>query len=144
MKLTALIAHAAVAGTMMLATAPAHSAAVVFESYDYSPGDAASVFVTNTGSVSFDDVTFFGSYQGQMFHYGPLAAGASTSPFYLGDNENDFPGSQGNVTVSILIGSKHLLGHVHRRDRRPRFPGRTRSRSAASPPAPCRNPRPGA
>jgi hypothetical protein len=110
MKLTALIAQAAVAGTMMLATAPAHSAAVVFEAYDYAAGDAATAFVTNTSHVAFDDVTFFGSYLGQTFHFGPLAVGASTTPFYLGDNENDFPGSQGNVTVSILIGTHTYTG----------------------------------
>lgn len=100
MKLSATLAAAAVAGTLLVSATAANAAALVTESYDYSGGDAAILHVTNTGHSAFTNITISGGYAGGFTDYGSLAAGA-TVDYYLGDNENDFPGSQGTAHVTI-------------------------------------------
>ena len=101
MKLSATIAAAAVAGTMLLSASAANATLVVTETYDGSY-DAAYLHVTNTGAA-LANITISGGYANNSFS-GPIAAGGTVN-FYLGDNEYDFPGSQGTATVTA--GSHH-------------------------------------
>ncbi len=82
MKLSTVITAAAVlAGAVSVAGAT--SAATVFENYNYSylsaDFDQAALYVTNDSSTAYSDVTING------VDLGALAAGASTSPLYIGD-----------------------------------------------------------
>jgi hypothetical protein len=92
MKLsTIVVAGVAVAGAVGLASSA--SAAQVFENYAYSYfSDAAWVYVTNSGSHTYTDVTINGT------DLGPLAPGASTAPLGVGD-----PCEGGACTADVLI-----------------------------------------
>ncbi len=96
MKLSAAIAGAAVAATMLMSASAANATLVITETYD-GYFDAAFLHVNNTGAA-LANITITGGYAGNSFS-GPIGAGA-TVDFYLGDNEYDFPGSQGTATIT--------------------------------------------
>jgi hypothetical protein len=100
MKLsTALTAGVVVAGAAA-AAAPAHATALatVYEGYNYSTGDNAFGYVTNTSGTTISDIIVNGT------DYGALLAGASTASYSLGDSEscsNGCPGEAQNVSITI-------------------------------------------
>lgn len=104
---------AAAASCAIIAPASSASAATVFESYDYSFGDAfydaADLQVLNDSGSAYTDVQISGGSAGGFTDFGPLAAGQSVH-FYLGDNENDFAGSQGTALVTIVTGGHTYSG----------------------------------
>lgn len=103
MKLSATIASAALAATLLV-TATTASSAVVTETYD-SGGDAAFLHVTNNSGSTFTSVSFSGGYAGGSTSFTNVTPG-STVDFYLGDNENNFIGSQGTALVTLVTGGK--------------------------------------
>lgn len=108
MKLSATIASAALAATLLVSATAANAAALITETYDGS-FDAAFLHVTNTGSSAFTSVSISGGYAGRSASFTNVAAGA-TVDFYLGDNEADFPGSQGTALVTVVSGSHTSSG----------------------------------
>ena len=104
MKLSATIASAALAATLLV-TATTASSAVVTETYDYYGSDAAFLHVTNNSGSTFTSVSFSGGYAGGSTSFTNVTPG-STVDFYLGDNENDFIGSQGTALVTLVTGGK--------------------------------------
>ena len=103
MKLSATIASAALAATLLV-TATTASSAVVTETYD-SGYDAAFLHVTNNSGSTFTSVSFSGGYAGGSTSFTNVTPG-STADFYLGDNENNFIGSQGTALVTLVTGGK--------------------------------------
>ena len=103
MKLSATIASAALAATLLV-TATTASSAVVTETYDSGP-DAAFLHVTNNSGSTFTSVSFSGGYAGGSTSFTNVTPG-STVDFYLGDNENNFIGSQGTALVTLVTGGK--------------------------------------
>ena len=94
MKLSTLItAGCALAGAASVAGAA--SAAAVFENYNYSYADYATLYVTNDSSTAYSDVQIDGT------DLGSLAAGASTSAVYIGD-----PGETTSSYSTIVISGK--------------------------------------
>ena len=108
MKLSATIASAALAATLLVSATAANAVALITETYD-GGFDAAFLHVTNTGSSAFTSVSISGSYLGNSASFTNVAAGA-TVDFYLGDNEADFPGSQGTALVTIVKGGHTYSG----------------------------------
>ena len=108
MKLSATIASAALAATLLVSATAASAAALITETYD-GGYDAAFLHVTNTGTSGFTSVHITGGDAGGNHTFLNVAAGA-TVDFYLGDNENDFPGSQGTAVVTVVKGSHTYSG----------------------------------
>jgi len=104
MKLSTVVVAAAALTGAALMSSNAMASATVFEVYNYSPGDGTYLFVTNTGSTPFTDVTITGGYSAGNTDFGALAVGASTGEYYLGDNEDPTPGSDGTATVTVTYG----------------------------------------
>lgn len=104
MKLSATIASAALAATLLV-TATTASSAVVTETYDYYGSDAAFLHVTNNSGSTYTSVSFSGGYAGGSASFTNVTPG-STVDFSLGDNENDFIGSQGTALVTLVTGGK--------------------------------------
>lgn len=92
MKLSTIItAAAALAGATSIATS-ASAVATVYESYNYSSGDYATIYVTNNDSAAYSDVMINGT------DLGSLAAGATSAAVYIGD---PCEGGACGVTVSV-------------------------------------------
>jgi hypothetical protein len=111
MKLsTVIIAGVAALGAVSIASAT--SAATVFEQYGYglpvSDPDGAYLFVTSPTALS--DVTISGGYSNGNVDLGAVAAGGQSGYYYLGDNEDSTPGSDGTALVTIVSGGKTYSG----------------------------------
>lgn len=109
MKLSANIAGAAIAATLLISAAPANATALITETYDYIPNDAAFLHVTNTGTSIFSSVSFSGGYALGSMTFLNVAPG-DTVDFYLGDNENNYPGSQGTALITVMSGTNTYSG----------------------------------
>lgn len=107
MRLSANFACAAVAATLVSAS-PASAAALITETYDGS-SDAAYLHVTNTGNSVFSSVSFSGGFAGGSASFNNVNPGDVVN-FYLGDNENDYPGSQGTALVTVVSNQNTYSG----------------------------------
>ena len=113
MKLsTAIITGVVLAGASFAGTVSTAAAATVFEQYGYGLNvpdtDGAYIFVTTPTALT--DVTISGGYGNGFTDFGAVAAGGQTGYYYLGDNEDSTPGSDGTALISIVSGGKTYSG----------------------------------
>nr|WP_295661943.1 PEPxxWA-CTERM sorting domain-containing protein [Polymorphobacter sp.] len=107
MKLSATIG-ALLAATLLVSASAATASALITETYD-GDFDAAYLHVTNIGSGSFTSIAISGGDNGGSASFTNIGVG-TTVDFALGDNEYDFPGSQGTALVTIVRNGRTFSG----------------------------------
>jgi hypothetical protein len=103
MKLSLAGVAAAAAGAAVLVSASSAGAATVLNGYSYNMFgfDGSFAQVQNDNGFSYSDVQING------VDLGALAAGATSGPVYLGDNEG---GPNGPFNVQVTVGSHTFSG----------------------------------